>query len=673
MRCQRVRGDRIASSMCTSAASASAAIGSGRRAGPYVAALDNALEPYQFVLCLFRQRCAPGGDLPVGPRRCDRQAGVDQRVGRHRPHGADALALVGDGQAPPPPPHLAGDDRAGDEEHGHEHDGEAERRADGPSCHRRPPTSVARVGVGRRLDVVVVRALRRRDGWLLGGGRLRLRWFQRLLGAGRLLLGHGIEGDPSLTDHLDLRPGEGEIRSQLDAVVELVRRHDEAGRDAGVDTERPRHQHERGRELLRVPTAGLGEEALDQRQLHAAAGRSRIEREVVADRRLDRFEPLDHRSVAADVVRDLGETGGDLVDGEDPQRRVADPRRRHERGDGHHEADGGAIDELDDRAFRIGLDVGTDLDRSARQRYEGDVVGFERDVGADGAGLVGRQAAADRTQGERRRPALPVVRVAGRRAPPSGERGRAVRGSDVVDHDRGIESAEGDRCLDRIDDRRRRLRRLDLARVGAVGERHRDGHGDGEAGRDRGQEEESLAGEDPEPLATRATGAQHGEQRGQWRERQQPRDPRALGGAQTADHDECDEWRRERQEVPPDLGCEHGGERRRDRQQGRHRAGQVGTDRARPLGRQKPARTASDRLDDVGRHASPVDPYGRDHCRGDAHERHWELHVPTARQNGEQQHDREDRGDHERALHGVEDASGGERQQRHDQRQHDDA
>ncbi len=58
---------------------------------------------------------------------------------------------------------------------------------------------------------------------------------------------------------------------------------------------------------------------------------------------------------------------------------------------------------------------------------------------------------------------------------------------------------------------------------------------------------------------------------------------------------------------------------------------------------------------------------------GDGHERHWELHVPTARQHGEQQHDREDRGEDERALDGVEDASGGERQQRHDQRQHDDA
>ncbi len=374
MRCQRVRGDRIE---CFDVHECGERVGRHRigEAGRAVCrGARHRAEPDQLVLCLCGQRCAPGGDLAIGPRGRDRQAGVDQGVGRHGPHGADALALVGDGEAPPPPPHLAGDDRAGDEEHGHEHDGEAERRADDPSGHRRPPTSVARVGVGRRLDVVVVRALRRRDGWLLGGGRLRLRWFQRLLAARRLLLGHGIEGDPSLTDHLDLRPGPGEIGSQLDAVVELVGRHDEAGRDAGVDTERPGEQHERGRELLRVAAAGLGEEALDQRQLHAAAGRSRIEREVVAHRRLDRFEPFDHGSVAAEVVRHLGEAGGDLVDGEDPRpSRLADPGRRrcHERGDRHDEADGGAVDELDDRACRIGLDVGADLDRWCRAAVRG--------------------------------------------------------------------------------------------------------------------------------------------------------------------------------------------------------------------------------------------------------------------------------------------------------------
>ena len=178
--------------------------------------------------------------------------------------------------------------------------------------------------------------------------------------------------------------------------------------------------------------------------------------------------------------------------------------RCHERGDRHDEADGGAVDELDDRARRVGLDVGIDPDRGARERYEGDVVGSERDLGADGARLVGRQAPADRTQGERRCPTLPVVRVARRRAPSGGERRRAVRGADVVDHDRRIELAEGDRRLDRIDDRRRRLGRLDLARVGAVGERDGDRDRGGEADRDRGQEEESLAGEDPQSLGTRA-------------------------------------------------------------------------------------------------------------------------------------------------------------------------
>ena len=86
-----------------------------------------------------------------------------------------------------------------------------------------PPASLASAsGGGSTSSLFVLSGAAMGGCWAAGvcacGG------VQRLLAAGRLLLGHGIEGDPSLTDHFDLRPRQGEIRSQLDPVVELVRR-----------------------------------------------------------------------------------------------------------------------------------------------------------------------------------------------------------------------------------------------------------------------------------------------------------------------------------------------------------------------------------------------------------------------------------------------------------------
>ena len=53
-------------------------------------------EPHQLVLCLGGQRCSARGDLVIGPRGRDREAGVDQGVGRDGPHGANALTLIGE-------------------------------------------------------------------------------------------------------------------------------------------------------------------------------------------------------------------------------------------------------------------------------------------------------------------------------------------------------------------------------------------------------------------------------------------------------------------------------------------------------------------------------------------------------------------------------------------------
>ena len=109
-----------------------------------------------------------------------------------------------------------------------------------------------------------------------------------------------------------------------------------------------------------------------------------------------------------------------------------------------------------------------------------------------------------------------------------------------------------------------------------------------------------------------------------------------------------------------------------DGQHGGDGAHQVGADRARPLCRQEPPRTLDDRVHDIGRHPPPVDPHDADDGDDDGRDRHGNLHVPAPRQHEEHRRDRRDRADDERALDGVEDASGGERQHRHDHRQNGD-
>ena len=150
--------DRIDCSMMPSAASASAGIRSVSRGRTVGRGARHRPEPDQLVLGLRGQRCAPCWAICRSV-----QAGAIVRPASTRASVATAhmartrSALIGDGEAAPPSPNLDGDDRAGDDEHGHEHDGEAECRADDPSGHRRPPTRVARFDVGRRRDVVVAR------------------------------------------------------------------------------------------------------------------------------------------------------------------------------------------------------------------------------------------------------------------------------------------------------------------------------------------------------------------------------------------------------------------------------------------------------------------------------------------------------------------------------------
>ena len=96
--------------------------------------------------------------------------------------------------------------------------------------------------------------------WCDGGGRVVV----VLLG---LLRRGGVERDPVEPVHPHLRPHGRVRRSELELLLELVGRDDEAGRDAGVDAERAGEQRERGGELLAGAAVGLVDEVLDQGEL----------------------------------------------------------------------------------------------------------------------------------------------------------------------------------------------------------------------------------------------------------------------------------------------------------------------------------------------------------------------------------------------------------------------
>ncbi len=200
--------------------------------------------------------------------------------------------------------------------------------------------------------------------------------------------------------------------------------------------------------------------------------------------------------------------------------------------------------EAHDGASEIGLDahrrVGVDVERPAGDRHQVEVVGEQLDIELDRWGDVraGRRGlaelATDRTQRQTGRPALTVVDVECRHPPAGGQR-RADQRRAIghLEHaDRRVDLAQGDRLLDRVEQRRRGLGVVGDSRIGAVGPRQRRGRDrPGDHHGDDGHDQRTIAGDRPHPRSGILAGPEDEHQQRSDRERRHGSGPGLIGAA----------------------------------------------------------------------------------------------------------------------------------------------